>query len=282
MRFPPADGATPGNGASGHPVVAQRRRLCGVLLPSREIWRIHGAGNPTGAQEIFEQVECLGVAGCTPGDQPGSNARWCHARDRSKYRAEHVPGGSLRGMLLQRPGTWAPPYRRSTTDFRARHLHRRDDSDSPRPARLDDDLGFQFLRRLSSPLRRHAATWHERESERQSVCDDRGDDLHRRTIDCLRVERATNLGSNVQNGIENDFRPQHLPRALPTTTTACTPRVALASQPAGVSPAPANGSSKAPSISADGHAVGFLSAATNLVTGDNNGLVDAFLGATSF
>ncbi len=93
--------------------------------------------------------------------------------------------------------------------------------------------------------------------------------------------KATNLTPNVINGIENIF-VRSTCVDLPSGTTACTPRTALASQPAGPSPAAANGDSIVPAISGDGHTVAFISSANNLVGVDSNGLADVFLAATSF
>jgi hypothetical protein len=56
----------------------------------------------------------------------------------------------------------------------------------------------------------------------------------------------------------------------------------LASDAAGTSPPAANGSSYAPSISADGTTVSFISFASNLVPLDTNTFEDIFLAATSF
>ncbi len=93
--------------------------------------------------------------------------------------------------------------------------------------------------------------------------------------------KATNLAPNVINGVENVF-VRSTCVDLPSGTTACTPRTALASQPAGSSPAAANGDSIVPAISGDGHTVAFISSANNLVGVDSNGLADVFLAATSF
>ncbi|HTX16032.1 MAG TPA: hypothetical protein VMD77_12115 [Candidatus Baltobacteraceae bacterium] len=93
--------------------------------------------------------------------------------------------------------------------------------------------------------------------------------------------KATNLAPTVINGIENIF-VRSTCVDLPSGTTACTPRTALASLPAGSSPAAANGDSIAPAISGDGHTVAFISSANNLVGIDSNGLADVFLSATSF
>lgn len=93
--------------------------------------------------------------------------------------------------------------------------------------------------------------------------------------------KSTNLATNVVNGVENIF-VRSTCADLPSGTTACTPRTALASVPAGSSPAAANGDSIVPAISGDGHTVAFISAANNLVQSDSNGLADVFLAATSF
>jgi hypothetical protein len=93
--------------------------------------------------------------------------------------------------------------------------------------------------------------------------------------------KATNLATNVVNGVENIF-VRSTCQDLPSGTTACTPRTALASVPAGSSPAAADGDSIVPAISGDGHTVAFISSANNLVGIDSNGLPDVFLSATSF
>jgi hypothetical protein len=87
--------------------------------------------------------------------------------------------------------------------------------------------------------------------------------------------KATNLGANVQNGVENVFS-RNTCLGLASTAT-CTPNTFLASQPSGTSPLPANGDSIVPSLSGDGRAVSFISSASNLVTRDNNNLADIFL-----
>ena len=90
---------------------------------------------------------------------------------------------------------------------------------------------------------------------------------------------ASNLGTNVENGVENVFTRDTCNgiTIVSTSTTLCATYTVLASQPGGTSPAPANGASIAPSISGDGHTVGFISSATNLVAHDTNALPDFFL-----
>ena len=95
---------------------------------------------------------------------------------------------------------------------------------------------------------------------------------------------ATNLGANVQNGIENIFTRNTCngtSTLIEAITTLCTPYTFLSSQPGGTSPPPANGSSVAPALSGDGLSVSFISSANNLVANDTNGLPDVFLASTS-
>jgi hypothetical protein len=88
---------------------------------------------------------------------------------------------------------------------------------------------------------------------------------------------ASNLGATV-NGVENVFVRNTCLGVVPTCTTG----VVLASISTGTGASPANGASLVPSISADGHTVSFLSAASNLVARDTNALEDIFLGTTTF
>jgi hypothetical protein len=92
---------------------------------------------------------------------------------------------------------------------------------------------------------------------------------------------ANNLGFNISNGIENVF-VRNTCLVFTTTTTTCTASTTLASQPAGTTPLPSNGSSLMPSISGDGHSVSFLSLANNLVPYPSSGFQDVYLATTGF
>jgi hypothetical protein len=89
---------------------------------------------------------------------------------------------------------------------------------------------------------------------------------------------ASNLSANTANGEQNIF----VRNTCVSVTTPCAPTTVLASQAAGTLPAPANGSSVAPSISGDGHTVSFISFANNLVAQPTNGLSNLFLAGTTF
>jgi Tol biopolymer transport system component len=88
---------------------------------------------------------------------------------------------------------------------------------------------------------------------------------------------ASNL-ANTTNGIENIF----VRNTCLATTITCTTGVAISSISGGTNASPSNGQNLAPSISADGHTVSFLSFSNNLVPRDNNALEDIFLGTTTF
>jgi hypothetical protein len=88
---------------------------------------------------------------------------------------------------------------------------------------------------------------------------------------------ASNLANSI-NGIENIF----VRNTCLATITTCTQSLALASIPGGTNASPSNGQNYAPSISADGHTVSFISFSNNLVPRDTNGLEDIFLGTTTY
>lgn len=93
---------------------------------------------------------------------------------------------------------------------------------------------------------------------------------------------SSNLGLNISNGRENVFVRNACLNVVITTTTPCTVSTTLASQPAGTSAPPADGSSIKPAISGDGHSVAFISTANNLVAFPTSGFEDVFLAATQF
>lgn len=95
------------------------------------------------------------------------------------------------------------------------------------------------------------------------------------------ASKASNLASNVGNGVENVFIRKTCV-GFSSTTVTCTPTTVLASQPSGTSPAQSNGDSIMPMISGDGHTVTFISSAKNLVPNDTNAFANVFLALTSF
>lgn len=89
---------------------------------------------------------------------------------------------------------------------------------------------------------------------------------------------ASNLSANTANGVKNVF----VRKTCVSVTTTCAAATILASEASGTLPPPSNGSSVAPSISADGHSLSFISFANNLVAQPTNGLSNLFLASTTF
>ena len=77
--------------------------------------------------------------------------------------------------------------------------------------------------------------------------------------------------TEIPGSIENIF----VSDTCTGVSTGCTPSTTLES--IGVGSNPGDGNSISPSISADGRYVAFISSATNLVAGDNNGAADVFV-----
>lgn len=92
--------------------------------------------------------------------------------------------------------------------------------------------------------------------------------------------KASNLGANVQNGIENIFARNTCQGITVSTPPTCATYTYLASQ-APASAAPTNGDSILPAISGDGHTVGFISSASNLVSLNTGGIPNMFLATAS-
>jgi hypothetical protein len=89
---------------------------------------------------------------------------------------------------------------------------------------------------------------------------------------------ASNLSANTANGVENIF----VRKTCVAVATACGATTILVSEAAGTLPPPANGANLAPSISADGHSISFLSFANNLLAQPTNGLSNLYLASTTF
>lgn len=94
------------------------------------------------------------------------------------------------------------------------------------------------------------------------------------------ASKATNLGLNVSNGVENIFVRKAC--LVVATNTTCTTATTLASQAEGGSPPPSNGNSIVPVLSGDGHSVAFISFANDLVPFPTSGFEDIYLAATQF
>ena len=96
------------------------------------------------------------------------------------------------------------------------------------------------------------------------------------------ASKASNLATNIANGVENVYARNTCATIVLSTTVTCTPVTVLVSQQAGTNPLPSNGNSLVPSIAGSkAHVVAFLSLG-NLAALDTNNFEDIYLGTTTF
>jgi len=269
------DGVTPANGASSHPAIANTGLFVSFESTATNLGAT--APNPSGAQEVFETSTCVtAAAGCaiattlisTPdGVTPASGAS---VQPAISQDGRFVAFASTATNLVIGVGPTQQIYVRDTCNDVSTLIT----SCTP------------LTSLVSSPdTTLNPTTPANSLSENPSLSECGATTTTTSTCQVglliAFATKATNLSSNVQNGVENIF-VRSTCQDLATTTTACTPRTILASLPAGTSAPASNGDSIVPAISGDGHTVAFISSATNLVTRDTNGFADVFLGATSF
>ena len=270
-----ADGVTPANGASSDPAVSNTGLFVSFVSTATNLGAT--APNASAAQEVFETSTCVtAVSGCVPatnlistpdGVTPASGAS---IQPAISQEGRFVAFASTATNLVTGAGPTQQIYVRDTCN---------DVSTLVTNCTPSTNL-------VSTPdTTANATTPANSLSENPSLSECGATTLTTSTCQVglliAFATKATNLSSSVQNGVENIF-VRSTCEDLATTTTACTPRTALASLPAGTLATASNGDSIVPAISGDGHTVAFISAATNLVTRDTNGFADVFLAATSF
>ncbi|MGH7838417.1 MAG: hypothetical protein ACREQC_11435, partial [Candidatus Binataceae bacterium] len=93
---------------------------------------------------------------------------------------------------------------------------------------------------------------------------------------------ASNLATNIANGVENIYARNTCATIVVSKTITCTPVTVLVSQQAGTNPLASNGNSLVPALAgAKAHVVAFLSLG-NLTALDTNNFEDMYLGTTTF
>ena len=253
------DGLTPGDRASSHPAVSNLGAY--VAFQSSATNLGPSAPNPNGTQEVFEQTECqITTAGCTPtmalmstpdGTTPAS------------IRSLE-PAISFDGRFVAFAST---AQNLGFTTNGIQQIYVRDTCIGAATTCSQSTI-------LVSSLNGAPGNGVSENPSINSNSTGSGQFIAFASL-------ASNFGAGVANGVENIYvRDTCL--SLVTTTTACAPGLALASQGAGSSAPAANGNSVMPSVSGDGHTVAFLSFASDLVPRDTNSLEDIFLGTTSF
>jgi len=254
------DGVTPGNGPSSHPAIANSGTFVSFVSSAGNL--LGSQNKPSAYSQIFEQNECqLGNTGCVPvmslistadGASLANNAS---SQPAISYDGRFVAFASTATNLGVPSGGIQQIYVRdtcagvSTTCVPTTRLVSTVNGTAPANG-LSESPSINENSTGSGQLIAFASL-------------------------------ASNLSANAANGVENIY-VRNTCNTLATSTSACVPATVLASQAAGTSPASTNGSSYAPSISADGHTVSFISFASDLVAQDSNGFEDVFLANTTF
>ncbi|MGD1210524.1 MAG: hypothetical protein ABR973_04090 [Candidatus Acidiferrales bacterium] len=268
------DGVTPANGASSHPAIANTGLFVSFVSTATNLGAT--APNPSAAQEVFETSTCVtGVSGCTEVTTLISSPDGVTAANGASVEpaisadGRFIAFASTATNLVIGVGPTQQIYVRDTCNEVSTLIT----SCTPSTNLVSSPDTITTPATPANSLSENPSLSECGTSTSTSTC--------QVGLLIAFATKATNLSSSVQNGVENIF-VRSTCQDLATTTTACTPRTVLASQPAGTSATASNGDSIVPAISGDGHTVAFISSATNLVTNDTNGFADVFLGVTSF
>jgi Tol biopolymer transport system component len=268
------DGVTPANGASSHPAIANTGLFVSFVSTATNLGAT--APNPSAAQEVFETSTCVtGVSGCTEVTTLISSPDGVTAANGASVEpaisadGRFIAFASTATNLVIGVGPTQQIYVRDTCNEVSTLIT----SCTPSTNLVSSPDTTTTPATPANSLSENPSLSECGTSTSTSTC--------QVGLLIAFATKATNLSSSVQNGVENIF-VRSTCQDLATTTTACTPRTVLASQPAGTSATASNGDNIVPAISGDGHTVAFISSATNLVTNDTNGFADVFLGVTSF
>lgn len=273
-----SDGTTPANAASFHTAIANTGLFVAFVSAATNLGAT--ASNPTGATEVFVRSTCVTTIGsvnntCVPTTTLGSTPDGTTPADGASIEpaisgdGRFVAFASTATNLLAGVGPTQQIYVRDTCTGTSVTV---ESSCTPSTELISTSDGTTPGNGLSeSPSINTSCS-----TSSTTPC------ATGQFIAFASV--ATNLGANVQNGIENIFTRNTcngVSTVVSTVETLCAPYTFLSSQPGGTSPPPSNGSSIAPALSGDGLSVSFISSADNLVANDTNGLPDVFLAATN-
>ncbi|MGD0964334.1 MAG: hypothetical protein ABSA57_10590 [Candidatus Acidiferrales bacterium] len=258
------EGITPGNGPSSHPAISSGGTYVSFVSSAGNL--VGGQNPPLANPQIFEQYECqLTGTGCVPAmaiiSSPDGTtpAGGINSQPAISYDGRFVAFSSTATNLGVASGGIQQIYVRDTCT---------------NASATTTAACVPSTRLVSTP---DGTTPGNGLSESASINQDSTGSGQLIAFASL----APNLSANAANGIENIY-VRNTCNTIVSSSSACAPGTALVSQAAGTSPPASNGSSYAPSISADGHTVSFLSFASDLVAHDSNGLEDVFLSSTTF
>ena len=247
------DGVTPGNGASSQPSIADDGTFVSFTSFARNLGP--SAPDPTGKQEIFQQSECYGVTSCvqttnlisTP-DAGATPADGASGQSTISDDGRFVAFASTATNLIPGIGPVQQIYIYDTCGG----VTTEGTSCAPSVKLVSTPDG-------TSPANALA------ENPSINRCGGTGTCATGQFV--AFATKASNLAGNVANGIENVY-VRNTCATTAGTTTPCTPGTAVASLQGGATPLASNGDSLVPSISGDGHSVGFISYSSNLVPRD--------------
>jgi hypothetical protein len=273
------DGTAAGDGPSSHPAIANLGLFVSFVSSAANL--VPGS-NPAGANEIFERSTCattIGVAGntCAPVTSLVSTpdgvtaAGGTNSEPSTSQDGRFVAFASTAQNLIPGVGPTQQVYVRDTCTGVVVTVPPTCTASTLLASTPDGTTPANGL------------------SENPSISQCGTTTIATTTTGCSNgqpiafASQASNLNSDVQNGVENIFVRNAC--LNPTTSTigpvTCVTYTLLASKPAGTSPPPADGKSVAPAISGDGNTVSFISFADNLVINDSNALEDVFLASSA-
>jgi len=273
-----SDGTTPANAASSSPAIANTGLFVAFVSTATNLGAT--ASNPTGASEVFVRSTCVTTVGtvdntCVPTTTLGSTPDGTTPADGASI--EPAVSGDGRFVTFASTATNLLAGVGPTQQIYVR------DSCTGTTGTVEASC-TPSTQIVSTPDGTTPANGLSESPSLNTSCSTSS------TIPCATgqfiafASFATNLGANVQNGVENIFTRNTcngVATVVSTVTTLCVSYTFLSSQPGGTSPSPANGSSVAPALSGDGLSVSFISSANNLVANDTNGLPDVFLAGTN-
>lgn len=253
-----ADGVTPANNPSSHPAISNDGLY--VSFTSRATNLGVSAPNTSGAQEIFVRETCvLGATGCAgvtnlvstfDGISPANGAS---LDSTISHEGRFIAFASTASNLI--PGVGP-----------AQEVYVRDTCTGQSTTTCTPSLSL-----VSTP---DGTTPANGASEHPSM-DQTGQFI-------AFASTASNLATNIANGVENIYARNTCATVVVSTTVTCTPATVLVSQQAGTNPLASNGNSLVPAIAgAKAHVVAFLSLG-NLSALDTNNFEDMYLGTTTF
>lgn len=260
------DGVTPGDGASAEPTVANDGEYVSFTSSATNLGAT--APNPSGGQEIFERTTCLPTnVSCAAFTTLISTPDGVTPANGSSSESQIASGG--RFVVF---ASTATNLAAGAGPIQQVYMY-----DTCLSVTTSCVPGLTLISTPDGSTPGNGASEHPTISLGSSSV----------TISTTTGEfvafasRASNLTTNTATGVSNIFVRKECV-GFSSSVSSCTPTTALASQPAGTSPPPANGDSLMPAISGDGHTIAFISAANNLVANDTNGFYNLFLGLTSF